>query len=38
VACVYKNRKIIGIELEEKYFNIGKNRVLESQGKVGLFA
>ena len=27
------NRKIIGIELEEKYFNIAKNRIEEAQNK-----
>ena len=28
----------IGIELEEKYFKIAQDRVLEVQGKVGLLA
>lgn len=27
VACVNTNRKFIGIELDESYFNIGKNRI-----------
>lgn len=27
VACVNTNRKFIGIELDEKYFNIAKNRI-----------
>ena len=27
VACVNTNRKFIGIELEEKYFNIAKQRI-----------
>lgn len=27
VACVNLNRKFIGIELDEKYFNIAKNRI-----------
>jgi site-specific DNA-methyltransferase (adenine-specific) len=29
VACVNLNRKFIGIEMDEKYFNIGKDRVLK---------
>ena len=28
VACVNTNRKFIGIEMNEKYFNIGVNRIL----------
>lgn len=31
VACVNTNRKFIGIELNEKYFNIAKNRIEEAQ-------
>ena len=31
VACLNTNRKFIGIELEEKYFNIAKNRIEEAQ-------
>ena len=31
VACVNTNRKFIGIELEEKYFNIAENRIEEAQ-------
>ena len=31
VACVNTNRKFIGIELDEKYFNIAKNRIEEAQ-------
>ena len=31
VSCVNTNRKFIGIELEEKYFNIAKNRIEEAQ-------
>lgn len=31
VACVNLNRKFIGIELDDKYFEIGKNRILETQ-------
>lgn len=40
VACVNTNRKGIGIELEEKYFEIAKNRVekaLEEKNKPNLF-
>lgn len=31
VACVNTNRKFIGMELEEKYFNIAKERIAERQ-------
>ena len=31
VACVNTNRKFIGIELDEKYFNIAKKRIEEAQ-------
>ena len=31
VACVNLNRKFIGIELDDEYFEIGKNRILETQ-------
>ena len=27
VACLNTNRKFIGIELDEKYFEIAKNRI-----------
>ena len=27
VACKHTNRKFIGIELDEKYFNIAKERI-----------
>ena len=30
VACLNTNRKFIGIELEEKYFNISINRIFEN--------
>ena len=33
VACVNTNRKFIGIELDEKYFNIAKNRIEEAQNE-----
>ena len=28
VACLNTNRKFIGIELDEKYFNIAKERIV----------
>ena len=31
VACMNTNRKFIGIELDENYFNIAKNRIEEAQ-------
>lgn len=31
VACVNTNREFIGIELDEKYFEISKKRILESE-------
>ena len=31
VACVNLNRKFIGIELDENYFEIGKKRILGIQ-------
>lgn len=33
VACVNTNRKFIGIELDEKYFEIGKSRMIKAYGK-----
>ena len=33
VSCVNTNRKFIGIELDEKYFEIAKNRIEEAQNK-----
>lgn len=33
VACVNTNRKFLGIEMDEKYFNIGVNRMQESDIK-----
>ena len=33
VACVNTNRHFIGIELDEGYFNIAKNRIEEAQGQ-----
>lgn len=32
VACANTGRKFIGIELDENYFEIGKNRILEAAG------
>ena len=34
VACVNTNRRFIGIELEEEYFNIAKDRILNSKGSI----
>lgn len=31
VACANTGRKFIGIELDDKYFDIAKNRILETQ-------
>jgi site-specific DNA-methyltransferase (adenine-specific) len=33
VACANTNRKFIGIELDENYFNIGKQRIEEAYNK-----
>lgn len=33
VACINTNRNFIGIELDEKYFEIAKNRIEEHYGK-----
>ena len=33
VACVNTNRKFIGIELDEQYFNIAVNRIFENYDK-----
>lgn len=35
VACVNTNRKFIGIELDENYFNIAKDRIVEAIEKEG---
>ena len=35
VACLQTNRNFIGIELEEKYYNIAKKRCSEYQSKLG---
>lgn len=32
VACINTNRNFIGIELDEKYYNIGKNRIEQTGG------
>ena len=34
VACVNLNRNFIGIELEEKYFDIAKQRIEEANNKL----
>ena len=34
VACLQTNRKFIGIELEEKYYNIAKKRCSNYQSKL----
>lgn len=34
VACVNTNRQFIGVELDEAYFEIAKNRIKEAQNKV----
>ena len=31
VACINTNRKFIGIELDEKYFNIAKKRIEDAE-------
>ena len=33
VACLNTNRKFIGIELDEKYFDIAINRIFENYNK-----
>jgi DNA modification methylase len=37
VACKNLNRNFIGIEVEEKYFNIAKNRIENTEVQTGLF-
>lgn len=32
VACINTNRNFIGIELDEKYFNIAKERIENAKG------
>lgn len=34
VACVNTNRKFIGIELDDKYFDIALNRIQDTQNKL----
>ena len=34
VACVNTNRKFIGIEMDDHYFDIGSKRILESNKDV----
>jgi tRNA G46 methylase TrmB len=33
VACINTNRNFIGIELDDKYFEIAKRRISEAQNK-----
>jgi site-specific DNA-methyltransferase (adenine-specific) len=34
VACINTNRKFIGIEIDENYFNIAKERINELKNNV----
>ena len=36
VACVNTNRKFIGIEMDDKYFDIAKQRIKEAEYKLKL--
>lgn len=36
VACINTNRNFIGIELDEKYFNIARNRIDEAVKSKGV--
>ena len=36
VACINTNRSFIGIELDEKYFNIARNRIDEAVKNKGV--
>ena len=38
VACANTNRNFIGIEMDETYFNIAKQRIAEAESNVGLLA
>lgn len=35
LACVRLNRRFIGIELDDTYFEIAKERIEEAQDKLG---
>ena len=37
VACVNQNRQFIGIEKDDKYFEIAKKRIKEAKDSMGLF-
>jgi site-specific DNA-methyltransferase (adenine-specific) len=37
VACVNQNRQFIGIEQDDKYYEIAKNRIQEAEDACGLF-
>ena len=34
VACVHTNRNFIGIEIEEKYFDIAEKRIEEAKQQI----
>ena len=34
VACVNTNRKFIGIELDDKYFDVAKERIEEARNNI----
>ena len=36
VACINTNRKFIGMELDENYFNIAKNRIEETKSQISI--
>ena len=36
VACVNTNRKFIGIEMDDKYFEIAKKRINDAQEQITL--
>ena len=37
VACVNTNRNFIGVELDENYFNIAKERINKNTNQLTLF-
>jgi site-specific DNA-methyltransferase (adenine-specific) len=37
VACVNQNRQFIGIEQDDKYYEIAKKRIQEAEDACGLF-
>jgi DNA modification methylase len=38
VACLLENRNFIGIEKDDKYFEIAKNRIEQTLNKEPMFA